>query len=71
MVLRDIACECTATQKLAYHKSVLSSDLAEHICVTEAQMTYYNQDRQHSALNYRTPQQVVQAVHLRNITPDP
>ena len=48
-----------------------ADSLAELICVTEKQMTYYNQDRRHSALNYRVPQQVVQAVHLRNITTDP
>ena len=35
------------------------------------QMTYYNQDRRHSALNYQTPQQVVQAIRTRNITADP
>ena len=30
--------------------------LAELICVTEQQMTYYNQGQRHSALNYRVPQ---------------
>ena len=48
-----------------------ADSLAELICVTEQQMMYYNQGRRHSALNYRTPQEVVQAVHLRNITADP
>ena len=48
-----------------------ADSLAELICVTEQQMTYYNQGRRHSALNYRVPQEVVQAVHLRNITADP
>ena len=48
-----------------------AESLAELQDVTQQQMTYYNQDRRHSALDYRTPQQVVQAVHLRNITADP
>ena len=48
-----------------------ADSLTELICVTEQQMTYYNQDRRHSALNYRTPQQVVQAILMRNITTDP
>ena len=44
-----------------------AESLAELQDVIGKQMTYYNQDRRHSALSYRTPQQVVQAVHLRNI----
>ena len=48
-----------------------ADSLAELICVTEQQMTYYNHDRRHSALSYRTPQQVVQAILMRNITTDP
>lgn len=32
------------------------------------QMRYYNLDRRHSALDYRTPLQVVQEVHSKNIT---
>ncbi len=58
--------------KTENHSLMMHADsLAELICVTEKQMTYYNQDRRHSALNYQTPQEVVQAVHLRNITADP
>ena len=50
---------------------MLADSLEELICVTEAQMTYYNQGRRHSALGYQTPQQVVQAILMRNITTDP
>ncbi len=45
--------------------------LAELICVIDKQMTYYNQGRRHSALSYQTPQEVVQAILMRNITTDP
>ena len=48
-----------------------ADSLTELICVIGKQMTYYNQARRHSALNYRTPQQVVQAILMRNITTDP
>ncbi|MYD63782.1 MAG: transposase [Gemmatimonadetes bacterium] len=48
-----------------------ADSLTELICVIGQQMTYYNQDRRHSALSYQTPQQVVQAILMRNITPDP
>ena len=48
-----------------------ADSLAELQDVIGKQMTYYNQARQHSALNYRTPQQVVQAILMRNITTDP
>ena len=48
-----------------------AESLAELQDVTGNQMAYYNQDQRHSALNYRTPQQVVQAVLMRNITADP
>ena len=51
---------------------IMNADsLAELICVTQQQMTYYNQGRRHSALSYQTPQQVVQAILMRNSTPDP
>ena len=48
-----------------------AESLAELQDVTQKQMTYYNQARRHSALSYRTPQQVVQAILMRNITTDP
>ena len=48
-----------------------ADSLAELQDVTGKQMTYYNQGRRHSALSYRTPQQVVQAILMRNITADP
>ena len=48
-----------------------ADSLTELICVTETQMMYYNQGRRHSALSYRTPQQVVQTILMRNITADP
>ncbi len=50
---------------------IMHADSSELIFVTEAQMTYYNQGRRHSALSYQTPQEVVQAILMRNITPDP
>ena len=58
--------------KTENHSLMMQTDaLEELVCVTEAQMTYYNQDRRHSALNYQTPQEVVQAILMRNITADP
>lgn len=58
--------------KTENHSLMMQADsLEELVCVTEAQMTYYNQDRRHSALNYQTPQEVVQAILMRNITADP
>ena len=48
-----------------------ADSLAELEVVIEKQMTYYNQGRRHSALTYQTPQEVVQAILMRNITPEP
>ena len=48
-----------------------AESLAELQDVTEKQMTYCNQDRRHSTLNYCVPQEVVQAILMRNITANP
>ena len=58
--------------KIENHSLIMQADsLAELQDVTQQQMRYYNQDRRHSSLNYRVPQEVVQAILMRNITTDP
>ncbi len=58
--------------KTENHSLMMQTEsLAELCCVIDKQMTYYNQGRRHSALSYQTPQEVVQAILMRNITPDP